>query len=94
MLAPGSGEEAQEVICGPGGPPPRTDRVTAHQPQGGEELESGPGSWGRTGQRVEPAEWCHIFSGANLVKSGPGDSLGSRRGLDPGQHFGNVKLPR
>ena len=43
------------------------------------------GSWsqapgGRTGQRVEAAEWCQRFAGASRVKSGPGDSLGSGSG--------------
>lgn len=45
------------------------------------------GSWSqaeapgaRTGQRVEAAKHCQIFGGANLVKSGPRDILGSRRG--------------
>lgn len=34
---------------------------------------------GRTGQREEAAEWCQRFVGANRVKSGPEDSLGSGR---------------
>lgn len=50
------------------------------QSQGGGELESGPGIWRKDRTRVETAKWCQIFGRADLVKSGPGDSLGSRRG--------------
>lgn len=48
--------------------------------EGGGELESGPGTRRKDRTRVETAEWCQIFGGADLVKSGPGDSRGSRRG--------------
>lgn len=51
------------------------------QSQDGGELQSGPGPGGRTGRRVEAAEWCQIVDRAKLVKSDPEDSLGSRRGL-------------
>lgn len=80
MLAPGRGEEDQEVKRGPGGPLLRTDQDTAH---------SVPAWWGagvrpRLLEQGQGREWRQtnavIFGGANLVKSGPRDILGSRRG--------------
>lgn len=92
MLAPGRGQETQEVKYESGAHFPIPVHPTPHnsllRPEQDHRLSSPRvvGSWnqapapGRTGQQMETAKWCQRFGGANLVRSGPGDSLGSGRG--------------
>ena len=101
MLAPGREREAQEVKYESGAPLPSPKALP--RPDQDHWLAS-PGAVGRwnepqaperrTEQRVEAAKWCQRFGGANLVRSGPGDSLGSGRGQGPGQHFENTKIAK
>lgn len=93
MLAPGRGEEAQEVKLGPRNPLPGLTKTLAPQSQGGGELVAGPGPWRRDrteggGSRMVSDIW---WSQPGEVR--PQGQSGLQEGLGQGQHFENVKRP-